>query len=147
MKDTGGNVAARSVLGHQVLNVGLAKHAATRGNGVDALRLQGQAVEFVNAHIEQYGHLVDKRSRASGAVAVHAQVGALALAEEHHFGVLAAYVNHRCYLWMLLLHVACGAHHFLYEGQSGTFRQAHAYAARYGEADGHVAHRLAQRGE
>lgn len=60
--------------------------------------MQGEVVHLLVVAAHEHRHLVDKRSRAAGAVAVHAQLRALAV-EEHDLGVLAANVYQCLCLW------------------------------------------------
>ena len=115
VKDAGSNVGAVHILGQQILDVGLAEYAAARGDGIDAMSLQGQLIEFVNRYVQQDGHLVDERTGTSGAVAVHAKVGALAFTKEDHLGIFSANVNHGGDGRIIVFHIASGTHHFLQE--------------------------------
>ena len=94
VEDGGGDVLAPDVPGHQVLDVGLAEDAASRGNGIDLRAPCGQAVQVGHVHAQDDGHLVDERAGASRTIAVHAQVFGLAVLEEYHLGVFAPDVYH-----------------------------------------------------
>ena len=128
-----GNVGPAYVLGYEVLDVSLAENAAARRYGVNVFGTRGQAVKLVNAHTKQHGHLVDERSRAAGAVAVHAQVGGAPFAEEHHLGVLAADVDKRRRFGIIFLDGLCGGHHLLDKRQPALLGEAHAH--RTGQPD------------
>ncbi len=74
------------------LDIGLGKHSAARGDGIYFIMLQTDPVHFLNGHVEQYGHLIDKRARASRTASVHALVEPAA--EKNDFGVLAPELYH-----------------------------------------------------
>ena len=89
----GGDVGLAYVLCDEVLYVSLAENAAPRRYGISAFSLHGEPSKLVNAHVEEHRHLVDERPGAACTVAVHAQVGSPSVTEEHHLGVLSAYVD------------------------------------------------------
>lgn len=131
-----GNVLAAGILRQQVLNIRLAEHATPRSDGVYVLRPEGQFVELVRLHAQQDGHLVDEGPRTAGAVAVHAHVGGLSVAEEDHLRVLAPYVDHRLGPGAGAAHVVRGGHHLLHEVQAASLGNTHADRARQVQAHG-----------
>ena len=65
------NIFLASTLVEQRLNIGLCENAAARSDGVNALCMQAEFVEFGRCNIEQDGHLIDERTGAAGAGTVH----------------------------------------------------------------------------
>ena len=88
----GCNVAFRQVARHEVLYVGLGKDAAAGRHRIQSGRGHCLVVHLAVGATHQHCHLINESSRATGAVAVHAQLHALAV-EEHHFCILAADVD------------------------------------------------------
>ena len=80
------------------MDVGLGKYAATRRYRVMVFGLRGEGVHILDFGFEECSHLFDERARAARAVAVHADVGTLALVEEYHLCIFAADVNESFYL-------------------------------------------------
>ena len=147
VEDGGGNVGAPRVFGDEVLDVGLAEDAAARGDGIDVAGAAGQLVQLPDGHAQQHGHLVDKGARAARAVAVHAQIGGLAVAEKDHFGVLAADVDERGHRAVAAADIVGGGHDFLNERQAARFGNAHAHRAGDVGHNAHVAHGSAGLGQ
>ena len=94
VEDAGGDVALRQVARHEVLHVGLGKDTTARGHRIDMGGGHGQFAHALVVASEEQSHLIDKRTGAARAVAVHAQLRALTI-EEDHLGILAADV-HEC---------------------------------------------------
>ena len=96
LKDAHGHVFLARALIEQRLYVRLGKHAAARGDGVNARGMLAEAVEFGHVYVQERGHLVDERARTAGAAAVHALVHAAGRAvEKDDLGVFAAqFDNH-----------------------------------------------------
>ena len=140
-EDGGSDIALRRILGDEVLYVGLAEYATARGDGIGLRGLTCQCIQRRHIHIEQHRHLVDEGSRATGTVAIHAQVFRPALLEEHNFGILAADINHRGHLGVAVLHILGCCHHFLHEVQ--PLALGHTHGHRAGEADA-ILHLLTQ---
>lgn len=140
-EDRGRDIALRRILGDEVLYVCLAEYAAARGDGIGLRGLPCQRIQCRHIHIEQHRHLVYEGSRATGTVAIHAQVFRLALLEEHDLGILATDINHRGHLGVTVLHILGCRHHLLHEVQSLALGHAHGHRA--GEADA-VLHLLTQ---
>ena len=72
LENGSGNVFLASTLVEQRLNIGLCENAAARSNGVNALCMQAEFVEFGRCDIEQYSHLIDERTGTTSAGTVHA---------------------------------------------------------------------------
>ena len=70
------DVRLRRALVEKGLDVRLGKHAAAGGDGIGLFRLHGERVHLVHGDVEEGRHLVDERSRAPRAAAVHALFGA-----------------------------------------------------------------------
>ena len=87
LEDGRGHVLLPPALVQDGLDVALGEHAAAGGDGINFLVLQGQGVQFLDGHVHQRGHLVDKGPGASGAGAVHPLLQGPA--EEDDLGVLA----------------------------------------------------------
>ena len=89
-------VGARDPLVEQGLDVGLGIHAAPTRDLVHARARGGELLEPLGRDAEELGHLVDERTGAARAAAVHAHVRDLRLGvrplgmEEEHLGILAA---------------------------------------------------------
>ena len=88
LKDRRGEICFRHALVDQRLNVGLGKHAAACGDSVDLLIIFCRLVQPFGVGLQKRRHLVDERSGASGADAVHPLVKTAL--EIYDLGVLAA---------------------------------------------------------
>ena len=91
LKDGGGHVLGAGALVEQRLHVGLGKNAAAAGDGIDGGGVGRELVEAAGVGVEQGCHLVDERTRAAGAGAVHALLDAVI--EVDDLGVLAAQLD------------------------------------------------------
>ena len=91
LEDRRGNVLFSCALVQQRLNIRLGEYAAAGSDGVDALRALCEFIEFGRGHVQQDGHLVDKRAGAARAGAVHALLQLTG--EEYDLCVLAAQLN------------------------------------------------------
>ena len=91
LEDGRGDVLGAGALVEQRLHVGLGKDAAAAGDGIDGGGVGRKLVEAARVGVEQGGHLVDERARATGAGAVHALLDAVI--EVDDLGVLAAQLN------------------------------------------------------
>ena len=121
---------------HQILYVGLGKHAAAGGNGMMSGGCQGQVVHLLIGQPKQLSHLVDKGPCASGTVAIHAQVGT-SLAKEYYLGVLAADINQSFrFREPLAGEIRC-RHYLLYK--LGTEQLCRLHANRACNCHGHMA--------
>ncbi len=89
LKDGGRQIFLGSALIDQGLYIGLGKHAAAGGDGIQGLVLFGIFVQAGGVRLDQGGHLVDKRACTTGTDAVHALFHVAALKVDD-FGVLAA---------------------------------------------------------
>ena len=75
----------------QWLYITLCKDAAARCDGINALCLQRECIQFIRLHIEQHGHLVNKSARTTGTGAIHSFLQLSG--QEHNFCILAAQFN------------------------------------------------------
>ena len=75
----------------QGLNIGLGKHTAAGGDGVDDLIIPGRFVQARGVGLQQRSHLVDERTGAAGADAVHPLFQAAL--KINNLGVLTAQLN------------------------------------------------------
>ena len=91
LEDGGGHVLGAGALVEQRLHVGLGKNAAAAGDGIDGGGVGRELVEAAGVGVEQGCHLVDERTRAAGAGAVHALLDAVI--EVDDLGVLAAQLD------------------------------------------------------
>ena len=125
--DAGGDVLGAGTLIDKGLHIALGEHAAAGSDGVGALSLFGGFVHLVSAHLQQGGHLVDERTGAAGAAAVHADFGAVG--QEQDLRVLTAQLDDavRCGNEPLDRHA--GGEHLLHEGHTAAVCQAHARRA------------------
>ena len=91
LEDGGGHVLGAGALVEQRLHVGLGKNAAAAGDGIDGGGVGRELVEAAGVGVQQGCHLVDERTRAAGAGAVHALLDAVI--EVDDLGVLAAQLD------------------------------------------------------
>ena len=91
LEDGGRHVLGAGALVEQRLDVGLGKNAAAAGNGIDRGGVGREFVKAAGVSVQQSGHLVDERARATGAGAVHALLNAII--EVDDLGVLAAQLD------------------------------------------------------
>ena len=91
LEDGGGHVLGAGALVEQRLHVGLGKDAAAAGDGIDGGGVGRELVEAAGVGVQQGCHLVDERTRAAGAGAVHALLDAVI--EVDDLGVLAAQLD------------------------------------------------------
>ena len=138
LEDGGGDVGRRGALVEQGLDVGLGEDAAAARDGVDVRGLARQLVEAGGVGVEQRRHLVDERSRAAGAGAVHALLDAVV--EVDDLGVLAAELDGAVGLGNERLHGALGGDDLLHELEVEPLGQEQAAGAGDGHAHGDVAH-------
>lgn len=141
MENRGGNVGERDVATDQVW-MSVSKYTASGSDGMDVIGLQGQFVQSLDAHAQQYSHLVYEGSRAAGTVPVHAQVDILALKEDY-LGILSTDVDQGRGFGVSFLSVPGGGYHLLYKPGLQLFGRAHTYRAGDGDGRSHVAQLLA----
>ena len=91
LEDGGSHVLGAGALVEQRLDVGLGKNAAAAGDGIDGGGVGRELVEAARVGVQQGCHLVDERTRAAGAGAVHALLDAVV--EIDDLGVLAAQLD------------------------------------------------------
>ena len=144
MEDGGRNVLTAHIPGHQVLDIRLAEHPATRGNGIDFRATGGQLVQLIHLHTQYDGHLVNESSRAARTIAIHTQVLGLSVSEEDHLGILSADIYQGLHPGIRLADGPRGRHHLLHERQGILLRHTHADGA--GDAHGYlrIVHRRRQ---
>ena len=133
------DVFAGNVAREQVLDVRLGKNAAARGDRVNGPRGERKVGKLRDVAPEQRRHLVDERSRAAGAAAVHADVRRFSLFEENHLRVFPADVDERFRLRIFRADDFRRRDDFLHERQVPAFGDAHARRSRDDEADFPVA--------
>ena len=142
VEDGSGDVLLADVLRQQVLDVGLAEHAAPRCDGVYLPGVLRQPVHLLHVGAEDDGHLVDERARSASTVPVHAQVLGFRVLEEHDLGILSADVYHGAHLRVVLLYRLRGGHHLLHKRHACLLGDAHAHGA----GDSHLHVGVAKRG-
>ena len=105
------------------------------GHGIGALGLQSKVAHRVVVDAHEHRHLIQEGSGASGAVAVHAQLGVSAV-EEDHLGIFSTDVYQSLGFRMSrLCEDRCG-HNLLYELRLQLLGGRHADAA--GDAEVYV---------
>ena len=72
LEDGRGDILAARAFVEQRLHVGFGEHAAATGDGIDGLGMLRKLVQAAGVGVEQGRHLVDERTGAAGAGAVHA---------------------------------------------------------------------------
>ena len=117
------DVTGLCALVDQRLDVAFGKHAAAAGDGVGAGSLLGRPVHLVRAHLQQGGHLVDESTRAAGAAAVHADLGAVR--QEQDLGILAAQLNDAVGAGHQTVGGHAGREDLLHKGDLAAVHQAH----------------------
>ena len=95
----------------QMNHVGLGKDSTARGEACRLFGLQGQCRKLVlNAHTQPLGLLIEKRAGAGGTEHIHTKVrqhglpGVGVAVENEQLAVLAANLDHRSCLWIVLAH-------------------------------------------
>ena len=91
LEDGTRDVGNFGALVEQRLYVCFGEHAAAGGDGIGALCVSGALVHFLRRHMQQRGHLIDKRARAARAGAVHAYLHRAL--QEQDFRILAAQLD------------------------------------------------------
>ena len=91
LEDGGSHVFGAGALVEQRLHVGLGKDTAAAGDRIDGGGVGRELVEAAGVGVEQGCHLVDERTRAAGAGAVHALLDAVI--EVDDLGILAAQLD------------------------------------------------------
>ena len=128
--------ARRYVLGaralvYQRLDIALGEDAAAGRYGVGLLGALGRLVQFLGRQLQQRGHLVDERARASRAGAVHADFHRAC--EEQYLGVLAAQLYDAVGAGREPVRGHARGEDLLHERDAHTVRHAHARTAGYGK--------------
>ena len=124
------DVFTRNVFGNEVLNIGFAKNAATRSDGINLFGLQGKLIELVHRTTQDNGHLVDKCTSTTGTLTIHAKIAGLSIMEEDHLRILATDVNHRFDIRIFHLYAFGGCDDLLHKRQTDSFCYTHADRAR-----------------
>ena len=141
LKDGGRQIGLGSPLVDEGLDVGLGKHAAPGGDGINLPVVGRFLVEPGGVGLQQGGHLVDKGAGTAGADAVHALLQPAP--EVDDLGVLAAQFDGHIGLGRRELQSRGHRHHLLNEGDTQDLAQIDGAGARDAEGKGAVAHRLA----
>ena len=115
VEDAGCDVLFGQVARHEVLHVGLGEYTASCRHWIDVLGVHRQLAHPLVIYAHEYTHLVDEGTRASGAVAVHAQFHASVFLEEDHLGVLSSDVDERLCLGMGVFCIYCCRHYLLHK--------------------------------
>lgn len=131
MKNGGDDVFLADIFAHQILHVGLGKHAAPRSDGIHPGRFPGQSIHFFHFDAQQRSHLVDKGPCTAGTVAVHAHVGASRLVQIHNLGIFSSDVDDCRYPGIPSTHGAYGSRDLLHERDSLPLGQSHAHRTGY----------------
>ena len=128
LEDGGGDIRLARALIEKGLDIRFCKHAAARGNGIHALRLQRKGVHLLYRDIEQRCHLVDERARSARAAAVHALLRPPG--DEDDLGVLAAQFHRNIRIGIQPADGAVRRLHLLHEGDLAALRDAQPRRAR-----------------
>ena len=97
LKNGGGDVLLSPALIQDGLHIALGEDAAAGSNGINFFMPQGERVQLAGGHIQQGGHLIDKRAGSTGTRAVHPFLQGIP--EEDDFGVLAPQLNDGVGVW------------------------------------------------
>ena len=119
----------------QGLDIRLGKHAAAGGNGIDSLVVPGIFIQSRGVRLQQRGHLVDKRSCASGADAVHPLLDVSPFKIDD-FRVLAAQLDGHIRLGRVVLQGRGDGDYFLDKGHLQMVGQSQSAGACDHRADG-----------
>ena len=136
MKHRSGNVGLIDILGQEILNIGLGENSTPRCNGINGMSLHGQIAHGLDGNSQQQGHLVNKSTRSTGTISIHAQIGRLIFMQKNHLGIFASYVDNRPHLWIKLRHITGGRHNLLYKRNPAALGNSHTHATREGELAG-----------
>ena len=128
LKNGEGNIRLLRAVVHERLDIRLGKHAAARGNRVDALSLLRKCIEANGVGREERCHVVDERAGTARADTIHALLGGIA--EIRDLGILAAELDRRRRLRYETAHSRGTSDDLLHEGQSDALGDAHARRAR-----------------
>ena len=134
MEDAGCNICFGQIARHQVLDVGLGKHAAAGSHRINVFCLHRQLAHLLVLYAHQHTHLVDESARSAGTVAVHAQFHISVFLEEDNLRVLATNIDERLRLRMGSTGIDRCSHHLLYKLRLELFGSSHSYASRYADS-------------
>ena len=137
VEDAGRYICLGKVAGHEVLDICLGEHTATRCHGIEVSRLQGKVVHLLIVTAHEHRHLIDESTCASRTVTVHTQFRSLPI-EEHHLGILAADI-YQCLCFRITL--ACKhrrSHNLLHKLSIEILRRRHTHGTRNAESHMHV---------
>ena len=134
LEDRGGHVLRTRALVEQRLHVRLGEHAAAARDRVDRGRTRGELVEPARIGVEQRRHLIDERTGAARARAVHALLDTRI--EIDDLGVLAAELDRDVRLRDQGLDRALGGDDLLDELEAEPLRKQK--AARTGDGARHL---------
>ena len=132
LKDARGNILFARALIEKGLDVRLCEHAAAGGDRIHLFRPQGKLVHLADGYIEERSHLVDERARAARAAAVHALFGAAR--DKDDLCVLAAELDSRVRVGVILSYRGKRRLHFLHKGNAAALGKPQARRARYADA-------------
>ena len=129
-KNAGGYVAFSGALIQKGLHIGFGKHTAPGSNGIDLFMLFGHLVHFIGRHVQQRGHLVNKRTGTACTGAVHTDFQSAG--EEQNFRVLATQLNDGIRIGNALFQSQTSGVHFLNKGKPAAFGNTHTGASGHG---------------
>ena len=138
LEDGGRDILPTRALVQKRLHVSLSEHAATRCDGVNGGMALRQLVQATRISIQQRGHLVDERTCAARARAVHALLDAVV--EVDDLRVLAAQLNGNVGRGNKRLNGSLGGNDLLHEFNVKPLREQQ--AARSGNGDTHALRRI-----
>ena len=121
LKDGCGKVCRSRALVDQRLNVGLGKHTATRGDGIDFLVILGGFVQSFRVCLQKRRHLIDERARTACTNAVHTFFKTAR--EVDDLCILTAKLNGNVGLRCNSFECGCNGNHLLYEINSERFAE------------------------
>ena len=123
LEDGGSQIRQCRAVVDEGLNVGLGKHTAPGGNGINLPIVCRLPIQARGVGLEQGSHLVNERTGAAGTDAVHPLLQATP--EVDDLGVLSAQLNGHVGLGRNPLQTGSDSHHLLDKADAQSFAQVH----------------------